>query len=312
MPVTPEPDTFARMAEFVSSLQDDLCALAAQIDAKAGFHETHWERPGGGGGRTRVLQGGAVFEKAGINTSEVGGELPAALANELPGGGPEFRATGISLVLHPLSPMVPTVHANFRRIERGHSRGATFETETGWFGGGADLTPHYLYDEDARHFHSTWRDVCTRHRDVADYPAWKQWADDYFFLPHRGEHRGVGGIFFDQLADDTDAALAFVTDAGAAFADAYFPIVEKRRHEPYGQREREHQLIRRGRYAEFNLVYDRGTRFGLSTRGNAESILMSLPDPVRWVYGYEPEPGSREAALVDVLREPRDWADGSQ
>ena len=215
----------------------------------------------------------------------------------MPGTGGRFRATGISLVLHPASPMVPTVHANYRRIERG---------DHGWFGGGADLTPYLLFDEDAEHFHRVHADVCGRHA-VADHAAWKRWCDEYFYLPHRQEHRGVGGIFFDHVADDTDAMFAFVTDAGDAFCDAYLPIVRRRMHEPWDDADRDHQLIRRGRYVEFNLVYDRGTVFGLRTGGNIESILMSLPDPVRWVYGYEPPPGSRAARTVEILREPRDW-----
>jgi len=193
--------------------------------------------------------------------------------------------------------MVPTTHANYRRIERG---------ERGWFGGGADLTPHYLFEEDARHFHRVHAEVCAAHPGVADYPSWKQACDDYFYLPHRREHRGVGGIFFDHV-EGGDDVLAFVAGAGHAFLDAYLPIVRRRMATAYGDRERTHQLVRRGRYVEFNLVYDRGTTFGLRSGGNVESILMSLPDPVRWVHEHEPEPDSWEARTIAALREPRDW-----
>lgn len=296
-------DVFDRTAALVAELQELICNTLQDVEPDTAFGSTRWERPGGGGGHTRVMQGGSVFEKAGVNTSVVYGRMPPGLAAELPGSGETFRATGISLVLHPRSPMVPTTHANYRRLERG---------ETGWFGGGADLTPYYLYDEDAEHFHRVHADVCARHAGVADYRAWKQACDDYFYLPHRGEHRGVGGIFFDRVGVDAavggdEAALAFVSEAGRAFVDAYVPIVRRRMDEPYGETERDHQLVRRGRYVEFNLIYDRGTTFGLRSGGNTESILMSLPDPVRWVYGREPVPGSWEARTVDALREPRDW-----
>lgn len=297
-------DIFDRTAALVTELQELICAALEEVEPAATFDSTRWQRPGGGGGDTRVMQGGSVFEKAGVNTSVVYGSVPPGLAAELPGDDEKFRATGISLVLHPRSPMVPTTHANYRRLERGRS---------GWFGGGADLTPFYLYEEDAVHFHRTHAEVCARHPDVADYQGWKQACDDYFFLPHRGEHRGVGGIFFDRLGVagtppvDAEAALAFVSDAGRTFLDAYLPIVRRRMDEPYGEVERDHQLVRRGRYVEFNLIYDRGTAFGLASGGNAESILMSLPDPVRWVYGQAPEQGSWEERSLEALRTPRDW-----
>lgn len=294
--------SFDQMVTLTKQIQDRLCAAIETIDGAAAFTETTWERPGGGGGRTRVLQGGDVFEKAGVNTSAVYGSLPDSLASELVGTGTDFRATGISIVIHPRSPLVPTSHANFRRIERG---------DTGWYGGGADLTPYYLDGTDAAAFHRLWYDVCERHAAVADYRKWKTACDEYFYLPHRGEHRGVGGIFFDYLtADDTrteEDLWDFVVDAAQAFETAYLPIVDRHRRDPYDADQRDHQLIRRGRYVEFNLVYDRGTRFGLETGGNVESILMSLPDPVRWVYDYRPAPGTPEAELVDALRSPRDW-----
>lgn len=290
-------DVFDSMVALTTELQSTICDALEAVEPDAVFGSTRWEREGGGGGHTRVLQGGSVFEKAGVNTSVVFGAVPPGLAAELPGAGETFRATGISLVLHPRSPMVPTTHANYRRIERG---------ALGWFGGGADLTPHYIFDEDAEHFHRVHAAVCAAHSGVADYPAWKQACDDYFYLPHRGEHRGVGGIFFDRVEGGADV-LAFVADAGRAFVDAYLPIVRRRVAEGYGEHERRHQLVRRGRYVEFNLVYDRGTTFGLRSGGNVDSILMSLPDPVRWVHGYEPEAGSWEARTVEVLRSPRDW-----
>ncbi len=289
---------------FFMTLQDEICAALEGLDGAAQFREDLWEREGGGGGRTRVIEGGAVFEKGGVNFSNVFGSFPEEFAAKLPvGDGTEFFATGISLVLHPLSPMVPTVHANFRYLERG---------ATGWFGGGADLTPYYPYVEDAVHFHRTLKTACDQF-DAGFYPRFKKGCDEYFFLKHRNEARGVGGIFFDYLtAGGEDGALdlaslfAFVQEIGRAFLPAYLPIAERRRTESYGERERKFQLIRRGRYVEFNLVYDRGTTFGLETRGRTESILMSLPPLVRWVYDYHPETGTREAAAWDFFRA-RDW-----
>ena len=289
-------DLPARAATFFRELQDDICQALERTDGLARFREDEWQRPGGGGGRTRVLEAGAVFERGGVNVSDVEGELPAEIAAHSPGEGRAFRATGISLVLHPRSPMIPTVHANFRCLSKGG---------TVWFGGGADLTPYYPWREDVIHFHQVLRAACDRH-DPQHYPRFKQTCDEYFFLPHRGETRGVGGIFFDYLVGDLEAIFAFVRDAGASFVPAYVPIVERRRAEPWGEREREFQLWRRGRYAEFNLLYDRGTVFGLKTGGRIESILMSLPPLVTWKYAYVPEPGSREAELATYLR-PTDW-----
>lgn len=288
-----------RAADSFRSLQDRICAALEAADGVGRFREDAWQREGGGGGRTRVLADGAVFEKAGVNFSEVFGMMAPEFARQLPGEGTEFSATGVSLVLHPRSPLVPTVHANFRFLTKG---------EKSWFGGGADLTPYYPFREDVIHFHRTWRDVCLRHPEAADYPRFKKWCDDYFYLPHRGEPRGVGGIFFDYLEGDLETIFAFVQDAGNAFLDAYLPIVEQRKSLPYTPEQRAFQEFRRGRYVEFNLIYDRGTLFGLKTGGRTESILMSLPPTVRWLYDYRPEPGSREAELYDVYLKPRDWA----
>jgi coproporphyrinogen III oxidase len=292
-------DQHGKAAAYCRGLQDRICAGLERLDAQGHFRQDSWIRPEGGGGRTRILSEGGVFEKAGVNFSEVHGELTPEFAAQLPGEGRNFSATGLSLVLHPRSPMVPTVHANFRLLTKGDRQ---------WFGGGADLTPYYPYREDVIHFHRVWKRVCEAHRPVIDYQRFKTWCDEYFFLAHRGEPRGVGGIFFDYLEGDWDALFAFVRDCGEAFLEAYGPIVERRRQEPYGERERHFQECRRGRYVEFNLLYDRGTVFGLRTGGRVESILMSLPPAVRWEYDYNPEPGSREADLYEVYLRPRDWA----
>jgi coproporphyrinogen III oxidase len=285
-------------AYYFRSLQDRICAALTELDGTAPFREDSWQREGGGGGRSRVLVDGAVFEKAGVNFSEVFGQLAPEFARQIPGEGQDFTATGISLVLHPRSPMVPTVHANFRYLTKGGKR---------WFGGGADLTPFYPRQEDVVHFHRVWKVVCTRHPAPVDYEAFKKECDEYFFLPHRGEHRGVGGIFFDYLEGDFDALMRFVRDCGDAFLDAYLPIASRRKDEPYTEAQRRFQEFRRGRYVEFNLVYDRGTLFGLKTGGRIESILMSLPPVVRFPYDFHPEPGTPEAELYEYLR-PRDWA----
>jgi coproporphyrinogen III oxidase len=292
-------DRQRQAAAFFKDLQDRICAALAQIDGKNGFREDFWERPGGGGGRTRVLVDGGVFEKAGVNFSEVFGQMTPELAKQVPGEGLDFTATGMSLVLHPRSPLVPTVHANFRYLTKGNKH---------WFGGGADLTPYYPFREDVIGFHKVWRDVCNRHPAPIDYARFKKWCDEYFFLPHRNEARGVGGIFFDYLEGDFCALLAFVQDAGNGFLDAYLPIVRRRKELPYTAEQRAFQEYRRGRYVEFNLIYDRGTLFGLKTGGRIESILMSLPPVVRWDYDYNPPPGSAEGELGEYLK-PRDWAD---
>ena len=296
-----------RARDLFAELQDQICEALEGLDGVAKFREDRWdhkqsddEPDAGGGGVTRVLTGGRVFEKAGVNLADVRGRLSERLAKGLNVEPQPFGATGISLVIHPLSPMVPTVHMNLRHIR------LLGPEQTAWFGGGADLTPYYLYEEDARHFHTTWRSVCERH-DPEYYPRFKKSCDEYFRIQHRDEARGIGGIFFDYLKDDLERVFRFVEDAGRNFVEAYTPIVERRVEEKWWDRERNWQLIRRGRYVEFNLVYDRGTLFGLETHGRTESILMSLPPLVRWNYDHQPVAGSREEALLQVLRKPREW-----
>jgi coproporphyrinogen III oxidase len=281
---------------YFKELQDRIVRAIQELDSQH-FREDAWSREGGGGGRTRVLEGGKIFEKAGVNFSSVHGGLPEQFAAKIPlGSGTSFFATGVSLVLHPRSPMVPAVHANFRYLEKGDAE---------WFGGGTDLTPCYPYAEDAIHFHRTLKQACDR-TDPEFYPRFKKWCDEYFTLKHRGEMRGIGGIFFDYLQGDRESNFAFVQNAGNSFLDAYLPIAKRRMNEPYGDRERQYQLYRRGRYVEFNLLYDRGTIFGLETRGRIESILMSLPPLVRWVYDFKAEPGSREEQALQFYQ-PKDW-----
>jgi coproporphyrinogen III oxidase len=295
----PANDFTPTAAAFFQDLQDRICTALEELDGAGHFQEDLWQHEGGGGGRTRVLVEGGVFEKAGVNFSNVAGRLSEEFARQIPGEGLDFSATGISLVLHPANPMVPTGHANFRYLIKGDKE---------WFGGGADLTPYYPYREDVIHFHKVWKTVCERQAPPVDYQRFKKWCDEYFFLPHRNEARGVGGIFFDYLLGDRQRHFAFVQDCGVAFLEAYLPIARRRKDEPHSPRQRAFQEYRRGRYVEFNLLYDRGTLFGLKTGGRIESILMSLPPVVRWQYDHRPAAGSREAQLYDFLK-PRDWAD---
>jgi len=288
-------DLRRRAVAWFRDLQDRICAALETVDGKARFREDLWSREGGGGGVTRIIENGAVFEKGGVNTSEVFGIVLPEMSGELAGEGGDFFAAGLSLVLHPLNPHVPAVHANFRMMSRG---------ERAWFGGGADLNPAYPREEDAVHFHRTLKSVCDLH-DPSYYPRFKKWCDDYFTIRHRGEMRGVGGIFFDDLPA-TERNFDFVRDVGEAFLAAYLPIVDRRRGEPWSEQERRWQLLRRGRYVEFNLVYDRGTAFGLRSRGRIESILMSLPTLARWEYDDRPTPGSKEEATLAFFQ-PRDW-----
>jgi coproporphyrinogen III oxidase len=289
-----------RAVSYLRDLQDRICAGLEELDGGGHFREDSWTREGGGGGRSRVLEGGGVFEKGGVNFSDVHGQFSEEFARQIPGEGRDFTAVGVSLVLHPRNPFVPTVHANFRFLTRGAKQ---------WFGGGVDLTPYYPFREDVIHFHQVWKRVITRHAPLVDYARMKKWCDEYFYLPHRQEPRGVGGFFFDYLEGDLESLFSFVRDCGDHFLEAYLPIARRRKDTPYGERERTFQEYRRGRYVEFNLIYDRGTIFGLKTGGRTESILMSLPPTVRYVYDWHPEPGSREAELYDVYLKPRDWAD---
>ncbi len=303
----PQPDVEA-VKPYLMDLQDRICAGLEALDGQARFAEDAWTREGGGGGRTRVLAEGAVFEQAGVNFSHVHGtELPpsaTAARPELAGRG--FQAMGVSLVIHPRNPHVPTSHANVRFFiaEREDAE------PVWWFGGGYDLTPYYGYEEDCVHWHRTARAACAPFGDDW-YPRYKRWCDEYFFLRHRNEPRGVGGLFFDDLSEpDFDTAFRFLQSVGDSYLQAYGPIVERRRDTPFGERERDFQLYRRGRYVEFNLVYDRGTLFGLQTGGRTESILMSLPPLVKWRYNWAPEPGTPEARLYSDFLRPRDWAEG--
>lgn len=290
-----------RFNTFIAHAQDTICAALEAVDGKAVFREDLWERPGGGGGRTRVISGGNVFEKGGVNISNVHGELPEAMRAHFGVKGGQFSACGISLVLHPINPFVPTVHANYRY----------FEVEgDAWFGGGADLTPYYLFAEDAALFHRKHREACDL-IDTAFYPEFKQNCDEYFVNTHRGESRGIGGIFYDykrpDAKHDKNDWLRLARANADAFVEAYVPIAQRRKNSPYNAQHRHWQEIRRGRYAEFNLIHDRGTLFGLKTDGRIESILMSLPPQARWEYDHHPAPGSPEAELIDVLKKPVAW-----
>jgi coproporphyrinogen III oxidase len=291
-----------RTVDFVHDLQNRICRAIEAADGRAGFVEDRWERPGGGGGITRIISGGRVFEKGGVNTSLVHGTLPERIAERMGVESGMFFATGISLVLHPHSPRIPTVHANFRYFERGG--------HDAWFGGGIDLTPYVADEEDCRQFHRTIRDACDRH-GAELYPRFKAWCDEYFLIKHRGERRGVGGVFYDYLrGDETELERwsRFQTDVAEAFLPAYTPIVERHRDESFSEREKKFQMLRRGRYVEFNLVYDRGTTFGLETQGRVESILMSLPPVVHFDYAAPMGTTDSERLLMEWLREPREWA----
>ncbi|AFY70895.1 coproporphyrinogen oxidase [Thalassoporum mexicanum PCC 7367] len=320
-------DSKERISQFMQSLQDDICAGLETVDGGAEFKQDTWERPEGGGGRSRVIENGNIFEKGGVNFSEVyGSHLPPSILKQRPeAAGHTFYATGTSMVLHPLSPYIPTVHLNYRYFEAG---------PVWWFGGGLDLTPYYGFREDATHLHNMLKQACDRH-NPSYYQVFKPWCDEYFYLKHRQEMRGVGGVFFDyqdgtgqlyrgknpegnaarisnEIGDlaprSWEEIFGFVQSCAGAFLPAYTEIVNRRRGMEWGDRQRNFQLYRRGRYVEFNLVYDRGTIFGLQTNGRTESILMSLPPLVRWDYDYAPEAGTPEAELYDVFIKPQDWA----
>ncbi len=291
--------------DYLLDLQDRICDALQALEADTAFHEDSWVRDEGGGGRSRVLEDGAVFEKAGINFSHVhGGKLPASATAHRPElAGRSFEALGVSLVIHPRNPYVPTSHANVRFFIAEKAG----EEPVWWFGGGFDLTPYYGFEEDAVHWHQTARAACEPFGDDL-YARLKRWCDDYFYLKHRDEPRGIGGLFFDDYnAPGFADSFALMRSIGDHYIPAYLPIVEKRKAIPYGERERDFQLYRRGRYVEFNLVYDRGTLFGLQTGGRTESILMSLPPLVKWRYDWQPEAGSAEAALYTTFLKPREW-----
>ncbi len=296
-----------RMQRFVEALQIRICHALECVDGEAHFRSDAWQRPGGGGGLSRILESGNVFEKAGVNTSAVYGELPDRMAEALGARCKQFFATGISIVVHPQSPYVPAVHANFRYFALGAD---LYQPEDQWFGGGADLTPYYPFLSDVQHFHRVWKEVCDRHEE-ADYSRFKEQCDAYFYLPHRGETRGAGGIFFDYLRGDIERGFFFSRDAGRSFLNSYVPIVQRRKDMPYGETECLYQEIRRGRYAEFNLLYDKGTRFGVETNGRTESILMSLPPRAQWRYDWQPEPGSPESQALWYFA-PHDWLELSE
>ena len=296
-------------SELYKSVQTHICKALETVDGGALFRSDEWTRTDpsggpGGGGLTRILSGGKVFEKAGVNFSAVHGFMPKDFASKLGVSQTEdvpFFATGVSLVIHPYSPMVPTTHANWRYLELG---------DKAWFGGGSDLTPYYLFEEDAVHFHTILKKTCDSYNPNY-YPKFKKGCDEYFYLPHRKETRGIGGIFYDYLGRDEkvdlDETLAFSKDLGFGFTEQYLPIVERRKGLTFTEKEKNFQLMRRGRYVEFNLLYDRGTHFGLQTGGRVESILMSLPAVVHWEYCPVIKEGSREAKLLEVLTHPREW-----
>ncbi|KAF3912860.1 hypothetical protein AA313_de0204740 [Arthrobotrys entomopaga] len=303
-----------RMEQFIREQQSEIVSTLSSIDGTP-FKIDAWERPHGGGGTSCILQDGNVFEKAGVNISIVYGKLPPAAVEKMrvdhkniasPTGEPlDFFAAGLSMVLHPHNPNAPTVHLNYRYFETMNPDGTS---QSWWFGGGTDLTPSYLFDEDAIHFHKTIKEACDKH-DKDYFPKFKKWCDEYFYVKHRNECRGIGGIFFDDLDEkDPEQLFAFVQDCLKAFLPSYVPIIERRKDMPFTPAEREWQQLRRGRYVEFNLVHDRGTSFGLNTPGaRVESILMSLPLTARWQYMHEPAPGSKEERMLKVLKEPVDW-----
>jgi coproporphyrinogen III oxidase len=293
--------------QYILNLQDQITAGLEKIDGEAKFREDLWERTEGGGGRTRVIENGAVFEKGGVNISEVHGPLAPAMQQYFKVGEVDFFACGLSLVLHPKNPMVPTVHANWRYFEMYDKQGNTIDQ---WFGGGQDLSPYYLFEEDAIHFHQTCKEACDKHNPDF-YGKYKKDCDTYFWNSHREEARGIGGLFFDHLKASDKMTMEdwynFVTEIGNSFLESYVPIVEKRKNIDYSKEQREWQEIRRGRYVEFNLVHDKGTLFGLKTNGRIESILMSLPPNVQWKYDHHPEKGSEEEKLLEVLKHPKNW-----
>ncbi len=296
-----------RFYQYIQNLQDRITDAIEAQEGKAKFKEDLWTRPEGGGGRTRILENGEVIEKGGVNISAVHGPLPKSMQAYFKVGDVDFFACGLSLVLHPKNPMVPTVHANWRYFEMYDKTGELIEQ---WFGGGQDLTPYYLFEDDVIHFHSICKRACDEHHPQF-YTEFKKKCDSYFYNSYRKEARGVGGLFFDYLKEDSQFSLDerynFVTTVGDSFLEAYLPLLEKRKEMAFTPEQRTWQEIRRGRYVEFNLVHDKGTLFGLRTNGRIESILMSLPPKVQWQYNHQPEDGSKEAQMLEVLKNPRNW-----
>ena len=300
---------------YIQTLQDQIVAGLESVETKSKFREDIWERPEGGGGRTRVIENGNVIEKGGVNISAVHGKLPEAMQKMFKVGEADFFACGLSLVIHPVNPMAPTVHANWRYFETYPIAQPGESPPSGagglaWFGGGQDLTPYYLFEEDAQHFHQTCKTACDKHNPDF-YPKYKKKCDDYFWNTHRNEARGIGGLFFDYCKATEDMSMEnwfnFVTEIGNSFLEAYLPILKKRKDLPFIEAQKTWQEIRRGRYVEFNLVHDKGTLFGLKTNGRIESILMSLPPKVQWVYDHHPENGSDEEELIKTLESPINW-----
>lgn len=293
--------------QYIQNLQDTITSKLEEVDGKAIFKEDIWKRPEGGGGRTRVIENGNVFEKGGVNISAVDGPLPEAMQKYFGVSEANFFACGLSLVLHPKNPMVPTVHANWRYFELYNKSGNMVSS---WFGGGQDLTPYYLFEEDAIHFHKICKEACDAH-NPSFYEMYKKQCDTYFWNTHRNEARGIGGLFFDRCKETEKMSMQnwfdFVSEVGNSFLNSYLPIVEKRKELSYSDEQRKWQEIRRGRYVEFNLIHDKGTLFGLKTNGRIESILMSLPPHVQWHYNHQPEKGSEEECLVKVLQSPKNW-----
>jgi coproporphyrinogen III oxidase len=296
--------TREEITQWFMTLQDNICNALEQADGKGKFKEDNWTREGGGGGRTRIIEKGTVIEKGGVLFSAVHGALPDFLKKETTHQNPakEFYATGVSIVIHPENPFVPIIHMNVRYFE--------MDNGTYWFGGGIDLTPHYIHADDAKYFHQHLQHACQKH-DADYYPKFKTWADDYFFIKHRNETRGIGGIFFDHLQGDANKnksdIFEFVKSVGETFAPVYTHLMNKNKHLPYTDENKQWQYMRRGRYVEFNLVYDRGTRFGLETNGRTESILMSLPETAKWFYNYQPKKNSAEAQTLALLVKGKDW-----
>lgn len=289
------------IATYFQQLQDTICQALETADGLGTFKEDKWDHHSGGGGRSRVLENGSIIEKGGVNFSAVQGQTSEALMRQMNlTEQADYFATGVSIVMHPHSPMVPIIHMNVRYFEM--SNGLS------WFGGGIDLTPHYVVEEDARWFHQQLKSSCDKH-DPTHYPRFKKWADDYFYIPHRQETRGVGGIFFDYLkSEEKQTLFRFVQEVGETFAPTYTHLMLKNKDLPFGETEKEWQLVRRGRYAEFNLAWDRGTKFGLETGGRTESILMSLPPLARWKYDYHPAAESREGQTILLLKKGIEWA----